>query len=229
MLKPELSKQLTFSDIILILVNLWPVWGVWFNGWQASEVFLVYCMESVIVGLFNIIKMLTTTLVKKRDVWENNGVKSMQSGFLFIFFFIVHYGLFVFVQVSMFLAVSNFKNGDFKPSGFFNLLFHFPQYMPQYALWLLFGFTVSYGFQVIKDFILSGTYRTADMGKLMFSPYARIFIQQFAVILGSMFLLFGAGKIFILIFALIKIFFEVYMNFEKALNEAVDKPWQKIN
>jgi uncharacterized membrane protein len=48
----------------------------------------------------------------------------------------------------------------------------------------------------------------------MFQPYGRIFIQQVTVILGSMFLSFGAGKIFILVFALIKIFFEVIVDFD---------------
>ena len=55
----------------------------------------------------------------------------------------------------------------------------------------------------------------------MFQPYMRIFIQQFAVILGSMFLVFGAGKIFILVFAFVKIAFAVYVNDEGVLNRAI--------
>ena len=39
--------------------------------------------------------------------------------------------------------------------------------------------------------------------------------QQFVVILGSMFLSFGAGKIFILIFVIAKIFFELFVNFNR--------------
>ena len=73
-------------------------------------------------------------------------------------------------------------------------------------------FTVSYGFRMTTDFILSGDYKTSSLGYLMFQPYGRIFIQQVTVILGSMFLSFGAGKIFILIFAAIKIFFEVFID-----------------
>jgi uncharacterized protein DUF6498 len=56
---------------------------------------------------------------------------------------------------------------------------------------------------------------------LMFQPYARIFVQQLTVILGSVFLVFGAGKIFILVFALVKIAFDVYVNYEGILNKAV--------
>jgi Family of unknown function (DUF6498) len=56
---------------------------------------------------------------------------------------------------------------------------------------------------------------------LMFQPYPRVFLQQITVLLGSMFLVFGAGKIFILIFATIKIFFELYVNYEGFLNKVL--------
>ena len=49
----------------------------------------------------------------------------------------------------------------------------------------------------------------------------RIFIQQITVIIGSMSLVFGAGKIFILIFALAKIGFEVFVNYERTLDKAM--------
>ena len=54
----------------------------------------------------------------------------------------------------------------------------------------------------------------------MFQPYGRIFIQQVTVILGSMFLSFGAGTVFILIFAAIKIFFEIFIDFNLITKKA---------
>src|SRR5258706_13266593 len=97
------KRSLTTEDLFLIAVNVIPLFGVWFYNWNAGQVFLVYCMETVIVGLLNVFKMACVTLfVRSRDVWENNGVSTMQSGWLFIFFFIVHYGLFVFIQTQFF-------------------------------------------------------------------------------------------------------------------------------
>jgi hypothetical protein len=55
------------------------------------------------------------------------------------------------------------------------------------------------------------------MGRLMFEPYMRIFVQQFVVILGSIFLSFGGGKIFILVFVIVKIFFELFVNLNRLL------------
>src|SRR5436190_14648108 len=101
------KRKLTPGDYLLILVNLVPLYGVWFEGWSAAQVFLVYCLETVIIGIINVLKMACVTLfVKKTDVWENGGSFTMQSGWFFIFFFIIHYGFFVFVQTQIFFAVS---------------------------------------------------------------------------------------------------------------------------
>ena len=86
---------------------------------------------------------------------------------------------------------------------------------------MLLGFIISYGFSLVWNFLRTGQYKTIPMMQLMFQPYGRIFIQQFTVILGSMFLSFGAGKIFILIFAAIKICFEVFVNYDGILSKAM--------
>jgi hypothetical protein len=65
------------------------------------------------------------------------------------------------------------------------------------------------------------------MMKLMFQPYGRIFVQQFVVIIGSMFLVFGVTKIFILILALVKIYFETYVNLDRLLLLAEKKEKRK--
>ena len=84
---------------------------------------------------------------------------------------------------------------------------------------------------MLKDFIFNGEFRTVSLGKLMFSPYMRIFVQQFAVITGVIFLSFGGGKIFMLIFVSVKIFFEVFVNYERMLNlaEKRQRIREKIN
>lgn len=213
------KRRLTIDDFLLMAVNIIPLAGVWFYGWNPKQVFLVYCMETVIIGLVNVIKMACVTLlVHSRDVWENNGSSSMQSGWLFIFFFIVHYGFFVFIQTQMFFGVSNMV-----PDG--SLLMSYtriPALLGPDGRLLLLIFIAYYTMQMLFGFFATGVYKTVSLGRLMFEPYMRIFVQQIVVILGSMFLGFGAGKIFILIFVAAKIFFELYINFGRIL-EIVDK------
>ncbi len=220
-MKQLLKQHLTFSDILLISANLIPVWGVWFSGWNAKMMFLVYCMESIIMGLCNILQMWLVTIVKKKDVWENNGSKSMVSGYVFMLFFLFHYGFFIFVQMKIFLGIISIKGLNDEVVTF---LFHFNRFMPSYALWVLLFFALTYGLVVVKDFVLPGVYKTIDMSSLLFAPYGRIFVQQFVVIIGSFVLLFNKeGKIFILVFVLIKIFFEHMVDYKRIIAEGIKK------
>ena len=220
-MKHILKQRLTLSDILLIAANLIPLWGVWFRGWDAKMMFVVYCLESVIVGLYNLLQMWLVTLVKKKDVCENNGTPNMVSGYFFMLFFLFHYGVFIFVQLKIFLSVLSLKG---LTDNVFMFLFHLPLYLPNYALWVLLYFTVTYGLVILKDFVFTGVYKTIEMSTLFFAPYGRIFVQQFVVIIGSFVLMFNKeGKIFILVFIICKIFFELMINYKKLVEDAMKK------
>ena len=208
------KRKLSSGDLLLIIVNFIPLYCVWFEGWNASEVFLVYCLETVIIGVINVLKMACVTIfVKQTDVWENGGTSTKQSGWFFIFFFIVHYGFFVFVQTQIFFSVSGLTTDGSLFSNYTKI----PALLGDNGKMMLLIFVAYYTLQNFFDFFISGKYKTISIGRLMFEPYMRIFVQQFVVILGSMFLSFGAGKIFILVFVIIKIFFELFVNFNRLL------------
>ncbi|HUR65050.1 MAG TPA: DUF6498-containing protein, partial [Chitinophagaceae bacterium] len=213
------AKQLTMNDWLIILSNLIPVFGVWFLGWSAVEVFTVYALETVIIGILMILKLLIATLVRKNDTWYNEGTKSQVSGLFFIFFFVLHFGLFTLVQTSIFSQVSGITPPG---KGMFHFFFHWWEYINEDMAWMLGAFIVSYLLRDMLPFLQKKEYKTVPMMILMFQPYGRILIQQFTVILGSMFLTFKLGVIFILVFALIKIFVEVFLNFESLLKKTAD-------
>ncbi|MCC7400024.1 MAG: hypothetical protein IT214_00910 [Chitinophagaceae bacterium] len=213
------KNKLKRSDLFLIAANLLPVIGVWYFNWNPAEVFMVYALETIIIGFFTLIKMGIVTLVRKTDIWYNKGSTQLVSGLFFMLFFMVHYGMFVAIQTGMFITISGI--GKEFHLGFFEFFLHWPSYFKGDLLYMLLGFFISYGFNLYWNFIRPGIYRNVPMMLLMFQPYERIFVQQFIVILGSMFLTFGAGKIFILIFAAVKIFVEVFLNFEGILNKSM--------
>lgn len=194
-----------------------PVAGVWAGKWNAADVFIVYCLESVIAGLYNVLMMLVTTQIKKKDVWQNGNSETMVSGYGFIVFFIVHYGFFVWIQMSIFLDVSGYKGHAFSITSVADFFIHLRSNISPAIQWVLLLFIISNGVVVVKNFMLTGVYKTASLGTLMFAPYARIFVQQFCVILGSFFLQFGGGAIFILVFAAVKTFFEIILDYEKMI------------
>lgn len=214
-----LKGSLTRSDYFLIAANLVPVFGAIFFNWNPKEIFLVYCLETIIIGILNLVKMGIVTVVRKTDLWYNQGTTTKQSGLFFMFFFLMHYGLFVAVQMGIFLGASDIGEGT--NITIFNFFYKWPQLITKDSLIMLATFAIGYGFKMIYDFLRSGEYKTIPLMIVMFQPYGRIFIQQFTVIAGSMFLSFGAGKIFIIVFAGVKIFFDILVNFDRILGKAM--------
>ena len=140
----------------------------------------------------------------------------MQSGWFFIFFFIIHYGFFVFIQTQIFFGVTSMI-----PDGSMLLRYSkIPQLLGPNGRLLILIFIAYYTVQNLYTFFNAGSYKTTSMGRLMFEPYVRIFVQQLVVILGSMFLSFGAGKIFMLVFVVIKLWFELFFNFNRIMDVA---------
>jgi len=192
-------KRLTVSDILLIAINLIPVWGVWFRDWDPKQMFIVYCCETIIIGLINVLKMIMVALAKKQavEISDTNLPKGIGGSIFIILFFIVHYGFFITVQLNIFLGVSGFADTGTS----LNILPKIPALLHPEAKLMLLIFTAGYTIQTIFEFVIKGEYKTIPMMRLMFEPYLRIFVQQFVVIIGSIFLMFGAGKLFVLVYA----------------------------
>ncbi|NIA27398.1 MAG: hypothetical protein GWP02_05020 [Desulfobulbaceae bacterium] len=47
------------SAIILILANLVPLAGVLFLGWRVFDVIILYWAENVVIGVINVLRMIT--------------------------------------------------------------------------------------------------------------------------------------------------------------------------
>ena len=160
------KRKLTIPDFFLILVNLIPLYGVWFEGWDAKEIFIVYCLETVIIGIINVVKMACITIfVRKKDVWEGNG-NTMQSGWFFIFFFIIHYGFFVFVQTQIFFGVSRMI-----PDG--SMIMNYakiPELLGHDGKLMLLIFIAYYTVQSIFVFFSSGAYKQLAWAGKCLSP-----------------------------------------------------------
>lgn len=219
-----LRKKLTRNDWIVILTNLVPVAGVWFLGWSAIEVFIVYALETLVLGILTVLKLFISTLAIQKDEWHNNGKTQRVSGLFFIVFFILHFGIFAAVQTSIFSGVAGIIPTGKGPLYFF---FHWWEYINEDIAWMLGGFVLSYFARDLIPFIVHKRYQDTPMMILMFQPYGRIIIQQFTVILGSMFLTFHLGKVFIIVFALAKILVEVYLNIDWLLGSSLEKLKQR--
>jgi|ERR1043165_2539872 hypothetical protein len=227
---PNLFKpKLDISGLPVILWNLVPFAGVLFWGWKPESVFVCYAMETVIVGLFNVIKLLVVYKYGLPPKPDETGV----SGLGIIPFFLVHYYFFVFVQLSIFFSGVDIPvTGNQAPwpfTGAINLgryLLGSGVYNSALALFVL---TCALSFA--RDFMLSGRYTRVTMGEQMFEPYPRIFLQQFVVIIGGfIFSITGNGYPVLVIFVLLKIYADLVLKdldlvaFAKMAKQKADNP-----
>lgn len=212
-----LKKKLTKADWSVIIANLIPVYGVWFLGWSAKEAFIVYAMETLIIGIITVLLMVYVIFASPAESW---GKQKRGVGLFFVAFFILHFGIFAAVQTGIFSGVA-----DIAPpgAGMLHFFFKWYTYINEDTGIMLGGFVISYFISTVLPFLRKEKPSMGSFAWLMVMPYGRIFIQQFTVIIGSMFLGFGLGGIFMLVFAAAKIFFDVYINLGAVFKQKMEE------
>ena len=204
------------SVILLIHVNLLPLIGVLVFDWDALMLVIFYCIETFIIGLFNVMKMLKSNVdtVKPLDKKNANTLdyySAQQANpgclkFFFIPFFIVHYNLFVLAQgFAVFVISSEFFNSAIGLNDFLSYDFSIN------VLLIIFSHAYSY----YKNFLRKKEYKKLTVPVLMFLPYKRVIIQQITVIFGTfLILMFEASFGYLLLLICLKLFFDLRSHYK---------------
>ncbi len=162
------------SVIALVLANLVPVFGVLCFHWEVFPLMFLFWSENVIVGAFNVLKMLTA----------NPESPLSWAGKLFIIpFFCLHYGMFTFIHG---VFVVGLFGGGFKHGAPFPDVEVFWRVMQEYHLgWAVLGLAVSRGISFATNYLGSGEYKRASLQQLMQQPYGRIVMLHLAILGGG--------------------------------------------
>lgn len=184
-----LKQRDPLSTIALIGANLIPFAGIFLFDWDVRYIVLLYWIENLIVGFYNIIKMLILRMDQK----------AAQAGKLFVIpFFCIHYG--GFCAVHGFFLMHFFKIGTgsspfdtadpwWGPLVFLQLLFSVVTKIwasrPPEMIWAVIGLTISHGISFTENYIIGGEYRNTSLNKLMQRPYKRILIMHLAILAGG--------------------------------------------
>jgi ABC-type xylose transport system permease subunit len=162
----------TPSLIVLLCANAVPIFGVLFLGWTVLPLILVYWLENVVIGGFNVLKMLSAK--------PSQPVFWLAKLFL-VPFFIVHFGGFTYVHGALVLAIF----GSSGPKTF-DLMTTVPAAIRANHLgWAVLSLVLSHGLSFYWNYIKNGEYQRASLDVLMMQPYARVFILHFAVLIGG--------------------------------------------
>ena len=207
----------SLSITALTVANLVPLFGVILLGWDAAAIVLLYWIENLIIGFFNILRMI---LVK---------VKSTAKQFMKLFyipFFCVHFGGFCAVH-GLFL-ISFFKIGSpdeaMSPSGewlgpliFLQLLYQVVMQLwvsrPPGLEWPVLGLFISHGISFIKNYIIGQEYRLLKVPEIMMRPYKRVAVMHVAIIAGGfLIMMMGSPMALLCVLVFLKIGMDIWLH-----------------
>ena len=166
--------QFTPAAIALIGMNLIPLVGVFWFGWDAGTIVFLYWLENVIIGLLNIPKILSC----RGGPADRPNLRESLGGLIFLGgFFSAHYGLFCFGHY-MFLSSTYETVPDWEKI--------IPALSGSVLIWSLLGLAFSHGISMFVNFYGKGEYKTRTPNKQMFMPYTRILILHVVIVFSSL-------------------------------------------
>jgi hypothetical protein len=163
---PNKDNKAIWLNALFLLVLLLT------NNASPLTIVLAYFLETIIIGILHVYKLIMVVKYGKKDDLESKG---SLPGFGVILFFIFHYGFFITVQLilifSIFFSSVSVKNELLSDVNGLIIV--------------LISILVTNMFYVYNNFIQTKKYKEYSPQSILFKPYLRIFIQQFVVILSG--------------------------------------------
>ena len=177
---------MTPSLVALVIANAIPLVGVLLLGWTVFPLVLLYWLENLVIGGFNVAKLLLAQ-PRQPAYW-------LGKAFL-VPFFLVHFGGFTYIHGV--LVVSFFGP---KGSQGFDLLTTVPAAIRANQLgWSLLSLVLSHGLSFYWNYLRSGEYQRASLNALMAQPYGRVIVLHLTVLFGGWVVMLLGSPLFALV------------------------------
>ena len=178
------------SVLALLAANLYPVVGVVFLGWDAFYLLILFWMENLVIGFYNIIKML---LVSREYASRAARLSSA-------LFFCVHYGMFTLVHGIFIFVVFGSSSGDASSKDTVTV---WQQVLNYQLLWGALALFVSHGVSFFQNYIRAKEYQQSKLAELMEQPYGRVVILHLTIIFGGFLVMIFGSPVIGLIFLIV--------------------------
>jgi hypothetical protein len=169
-MNPE-PRKFDYTLIPLLLANLAPIYGVIYGDWSIFQVFLLFWMDTVVVGFYSALK-----------ITKVSGLFS----FLLIPFFGLHFGIFMFAYLALIFTM-------------FNEAISFTTIIPSLSLIVESGkillvpiilLFISHGISYYANYIKKEEYKYVDSKQQVLLSYSRIIVMHLLIILAGWIIVF---------------------------------------
>lgn len=182
-----LNRLGSWSLATLIAANLIPLIGVLFYAWDEAIVLALFWIENLIIGAFNLLKILAIVIRQRR----------FREIFLAVFF-VFHYGMFCSVHgmilwdlldlgelnKSMYFSSNDLGPLDVFAEGF-SVLAGFLDRFGSIIMLGIAALVLSHLVRFIENFVLAGEIFRETANGLMARPYVQIMIMHVGLIVGA--------------------------------------------
>ena len=212
--------KISSSIIGLIIANIIPLGGVFFLGWDASVIVLLYWAENLVIGFYNILKIVALRFYSRASILDE----------LFtIPFFCLHYGAFCAVHGYLLMVLFHMADGPASlipkqtgagPLAFIQILvsviISLWRARPPGMEWTIAVLFLSHGFSFIQNYLGKKEYNSFTAMKLLIQPYKRIFILHLTVVAGAVLIKMCGSPIALLCaLVLFKICVDVFLHIKE--------------
>lgn len=182
------------SVILLLLVNTMPLFGIFFWGWDSFTIIILYWLETVVVGFFNVLKIQKINK-NKFSPW--------------LPLFIIQYVVFLFAY--LYLILNIFEPNLGTASNYLGAMKVVFEYLYSIILSFLFIF-ISHGISFQYNFINKKEFLQNSELKQFMAPYRRLIVMHVFIIFtafGVIHFDFGKNVSAIIILIVVKTLFDL--------------------
>ena len=174
---------------VLVAVNLVPLFGVFFWGWDVATILVLYWLENGIVGAVNVVRILLAQQPDKRDVGHHTQAP-FPGRAVTAAFFAVHYGVFWVIHGVFVVVLTGFAGTTNRVDVLTPL---FAAVSDPVVLVGGVGLLVGQMSTLYYDYVGPRSYRAVSPSSQVWRPYPRMVALHVTITLGGVWLV-GQGS-----------------------------------